>query len=72
MAGDQELAVELLGTNNGLGQLGLWQPINSEVRKSEKFKQGLIDLGVRDYLMATGWNDFCHPIPDTENDFECN
>jgi TolB-like protein len=52
--------------------VSLWRPIWSEARHSEEFKQALKEKGLVDYLRATGWNDFCHPLPNTENDFECN
>ena len=40
------------------------------VRKTERFKKFLRDVGLVDYWRATGWPDLCHPT--TGDDFECS
>jgi len=47
-----------------------WNPLLKRVRKTDEFKQILIDAGIVDYWREFGWGSFCSP---TEGDgFECH
>jgi len=40
------------------------------LRKTERFRAHLRNIGLVDYWRARGWPDFCKPVG--ANDFECN
>jgi adenylate cyclase len=46
-----------------------WHPTYAEVRKTERFKKVVRDLGLVDYWRARGWPAQCHPVG--QNDFAC-
>ena len=46
-----------------------WNPLLKRIRKTEEFKQILIDEGFVDYWREFGWGDFCKPT--VGDDFEC-
>jgi len=48
----------------------LWETSSSPMRRTERFRTFVRDLGLVDYWKARGWPDFCHPT--TGDDFECN
>lgn len=69
MLGDLDLAEEYLSR---FGILDPWESRYSELRKREGFKIWARNNGLLDYWRASGnWSDFCRPMPETENDFEC-
>jgi hypothetical protein len=69
MMGDLDLAEEYL---NRFGILDAWDSRQSELRKRDGFKTWVRNNGLLDYWRASGnWSDFCRPLPETENDFEC-
>ena len=69
MLGNLDLAEEYL---NRYGILDPWDGRHSELRKREGFKTWVRNNGLLDYWRASGnWSDFCRPLPETENDFEC-
>jgi TolB-like protein len=69
MLGDLDLAEEYL---NRFGVLDPWESRYSELRKREGFKAWVRGNGMLDYWRVSGnWSDFCRPLPETENDFEC-
>jgi adenylate cyclase len=69
MLGDLDLAEEYL---NRFGILDPWDSHYSELRKRQGFKIWVSNNGLLDYWRASGnWGDFCRPLEDTENDFEC-
>lgn len=47
-----------------------WHPSYAPVRKTERFKQLVRDLGMVDYWRARGWPQQCHPT--SPNDFACD
>ena len=47
-----------------------WHPTYAAVRKSERFKKVVGDLGFVDYWRARGWPAQCHPAG--ANDFACD
>lgn len=47
-----------------------WHPSYAPVRKTERFKKLVRDLGMVDYWRARGWPQYCHPT--SPNDFACN
>jgi tetratricopeptide (TPR) repeat protein len=69
MLGDLDLAEEYVSR---FGILDPWESRHSELRKREGFKTWVRNSGLLDYWRASGnWSDFCRPLPETENDFEC-
>ena len=51
--------------------LGLvWHPSYAPVRKTERFKQLMRDVGNVDYWRVKGWPEFCQPT--TGDDFTCH
>jgi tetratricopeptide (TPR) repeat protein len=69
MLGDLNLAEEYLSR---FGILDPWDSRHRELRKREGFKNWVRTNGMLDYWRASGnWSDFCRPLPETENDFEC-
>lgn len=46
-----------------------WHPSYAAVRKTERFKKVVRDLGLVDYWRARGWPAQCHPVG--ANDFAC-
>jgi len=46
-----------------------WHPTYAAVRKTERFKKVVRDLGLVDYWRARGWPAQCHPVG--QNDFAC-
>jgi TolB-like protein len=51
----------------------MWMPYMRDVRQLPAFKERVRNLGLLDYWRSTGnWGDFCKPLPNTENDFECH
>jgi tetratricopeptide (TPR) repeat protein len=46
-----------------------WIPLMEPVRRHERFKRTLREVGLVDYWRATRWPDRCRPLP--EQDFEC-
>ncbi|MXO58813.1 TIR domain-containing protein [Altererythrobacter salegens] len=72
-AEDFELAVDCM--HAAFVELGsvalsyLWHPLLAEVRKTDRFKQLIRDLGINKYWRTTGkWGDFARPMG--EDDFE--
>jgi TolB-like protein/Flp pilus assembly protein TadD len=53
---------------NGAVAVELWRPTMGEVRKLPAFRQLLRDMGMAEYLAASGWNDYCEAAG---GDFEC-
>jgi TolB-like protein len=49
---------------------GVWWPMPSEVRKKERFKKLVRDIGLVDFWRKNRWPDLCHPVG--ADDFECN
>lgn len=47
----------------------MWTPLLSRLRKTDEFKQIVIDLGLVDFWREFGWGDFC--APEDGNEFEC-
>lgn len=47
-----------------------WHPVYAPVRKTERFKKLVRDLGMVDYWRARGWPQWCHPT--SPNDFACD
>ena len=47
-----------------------WHPSYAAVRKTDRFKQLVRDLGMVDYWRARGWPQWCHPLGT--NDFACD
>jgi tetratricopeptide (TPR) repeat protein len=47
-----------------------WWPMPSSVRKTERFKKLLRDVGAVETWRQNGWPDLCHPT--TGDDFECS
>jgi TolB-like protein len=47
-----------------------WSPGFAEVRKTERFKTFIHDIGVYDYWREHGFADICRPVG--EDDFECD
>ncbi len=69
MLGDLNLAEEYL---NRFGILDPWDSRHSALRKREGFKTWVRNNGLLEYWRVSGnWSDFCRPLPDTEDDFEC-
>ena len=48
----------------------LWHPSYAPVRKTERFKQLMRDLGNVDYWRVKGWPEFCQPT--TGDNFTCH
>ncbi len=46
-----------------------WHPSYSAVRKTDRFKKVVGDLGLVEYWRARGWPQWCHPVGS--NDFAC-
>lgn len=73
--GEPEYALELMQRRLDLSvqMLGwIYRPLYADMRKLPEFKELVMELGLVDYWRATGnWGDFCRPLPETENDFEC-
>lgn len=76
VAGDIEFATDLLlgpGGQGGPATFGIipvWTSLNSEIRKTDKFKELVVRTGLLDYWRTTGnWADLCQPVG--ESDFEC-
>jgi TolB-like protein len=46
-----------------------WHPSYAVVRKTDRFKRLVRELGMVDYWRARGWPQSCHPIGT--NDFDC-
>ncbi|QPD00377.1 hypothetical protein IRL76_03910 [Qipengyuania soli] len=72
--GDEDLAFAalrkgLVEQRHGFGVIHLWFPIYRELRKSPRFKQILVDIGLVDFWRKSGrWGDFVRPLGD--DDFE--
>jgi len=64
---DDEMALVTLRRNPDAW--AYWHPLLKQVRKTEDFKQILIDDGVVDYWREFGWGNFCRPTDG--DDFEC-
>ncbi len=47
-----------------------WHPSYAPVRRTERFRKLVRDLGMVDYWRARGWPQYCHPT--SANDFTCN
>jgi TolB-like protein len=47
----------------------MWSPLYERLRKTDEFKQIVIDLELVDYWNEFGWGDFCKPTVGDE--FEC-
>lgn len=48
----------------------LWHPSYAPVRKTERFKALMRNVGLVDYWRAKGWPNLCKPVGT--DDFECN
>jgi hypothetical protein len=46
-----------------------WHPSNAPMRKTERFKTYLRNVGLVDYWRAKGWPALCHPVG--ADDFAC-
>ena len=47
----------------------LWHPSYAPVRKTDRFKKVVSDLGLVNYWRERGWPEFCHSVG--ADDFEC-
>lgn len=47
-----------------------WHPSFAPVRRTERFKKLVRELGMVDYWRARGWPQWCHPVAG--NDFACD
>ncbi len=47
----------------------MWTPLLEQLRKTDEFKQVVIDIGLVDYWREFGWGEFCKPTEG--DDFEC-
>ena len=47
----------------------LWHPTYARIRKTERFKTFLRDVGLIEYWKQRVWPEFCHPT--SANDFAC-
>jgi len=47
----------------------LWDPVNASLRKTERYRTILRNLGLVEYWRAKGWPQFCHPVG--ADDFAC-
>ena len=66
--GDDELALEVL--QRSPMPWVFWSPIFKDIRKTDEFKQILIDIGLVEYWREFGWGHYCRPTDG--DDFECN
>ena len=48
----------------------LWHPRYAPMRKTERFKALMRNVGLVDYWRARGWPDLCHPV--STDDFVCD
>jgi TolB-like protein/Flp pilus assembly protein TadD len=53
----------------GVSNVSLWLKAAAPVRKTERFKALMRNIGFVAYWRAKGWPDLCHPT--TGDDFEC-
>ena len=53
-----------------VGSTGLWLPIYAPLRKTERFKTLMRNMGLVDYWKAHGWPDKCRPVG--ADDFACD
>jgi DNA-binding winged helix-turn-helix (wHTH) protein/TolB-like protein len=70
--GEHAMALEFLRgglSNNGLSLYLVWLPVFDELRKTEEFKQFLLETGLPDYWRVKGWPEVCSP--KGANDFVC-
>jgi TolB-like protein/DNA-binding winged helix-turn-helix (wHTH) protein/Flp pilus assembly protein TadD len=65
--GDPDFALEVAVDIGGWP--GYWNPLFSEARRLDGFKQLVSDQGLVDYWREFGWGDYCRPVGET--DFEC-
>ncbi len=69
--GDPQLGLDLLNMQ-GPAQGDIWLPLYRDIRTLPGFKDYVREVGLLDYWRTTGnWGDYCRPLTDTENDFEC-
>jgi TolB-like protein/tetratricopeptide (TPR) repeat protein len=71
--GDLDLALEVKSREVLVSPTRLastWEPIMSEVRRLDGFKDLVSELNLVEYWRAYGWSDFCRPLGDEE--FECS
>jgi TolB-like protein/DNA-binding winged helix-turn-helix (wHTH) protein len=66
--GDDEMALRSL--RRSPDPWVFWSPVLRRVRKTDEFKQILIDAGIVDYWREFGWGKFCSPTEG--DDFECH
>jgi adenylate cyclase len=59
-----------LRIGNVQGASRLWDPVYAPLRKTERFRKFIRDLGLVDYWRARGWPDLCRPAG--ADDFECS
>jgi hypothetical protein len=57
---------EVVGTEMAL----LWHPSYAAVRKMERFKGVVREVGLVDYWRERGWPEFCRPVG--ADDFACD
>jgi HAMP domain-containing protein len=66
--GDDEMA--LTSMQRSPDPWFMWTPLLKRVRRTDEFKQIVIDAGLVDYWREFGWGDFCSPTEG--DDFECH
>lgn len=64
---DDEMALEVMRRTPDTWFM--WTPLLSRLRKTDEFKQIVIDLGLVDFWREFGWGDFCTPADG--DDFDC-
>jgi TolB-like protein len=52
------------------GTVRLWDPVYAPLRKTDRFKKFVRDVGLVDYWRARGWADLCRPVG--ADDFVCD
>jgi TolB-like protein len=71
--GDQDLAADAFGralkADPATWLQFAWTPLMERVRRHERFRETVRELGLVDYWRATRWPDRCRALP--EGDFEC-
>ncbi|HET7609564.1 MAG TPA: hypothetical protein VFL84_12860 [Gammaproteobacteria bacterium] len=71
--GDPELAMTSFEETFGSSPeqvYAIWRPVYRDMRKLQRFKEFVRQIGLVDYWKQYGWPDVCRPFG--ENDFECD
>ena len=66
-APERSLAIGYVNSN---ALRSIWDPLYAPVRKTERFKTLIRNMGLPDYWRARGWPDLCRPVG--ADDFTCD